>query len=65
MNKTNEYTVKRIENDLFELWFNDECLATLTKQEAWPVMVGQVHPDEVIDQQTDQVETDQGKHKER
>jgi hypothetical protein len=40
MNKTNEYTVKWIENDLFELWFDDERLVTLTKQEVWPVMVG-------------------------
>lgn len=64
MHKTNEYTVKRIDNDLFELWFDDECLATLTKQEAWPVMVGRVHPDEIIDQQTGQPETDQRQDKE-
>jgi hypothetical protein len=65
MNKTNEYTVKRIDDDLFELWFDDERLATMTKEEAWPVMMGQVHPDTVIDQQIEETETDPGKSKDR
>ncbi len=49
-NKTSakEYTVKRIEENKFELWYEDTQLVTLTKDEAWPVMLGQVHPEEVI-----------------
>ncbi len=48
MARANEYTVKRIEEDVFELWLDDKCLATLTKEEAWPVMVGQVHPGDIV-----------------
>ena len=50
VNKTSakEYTVKRIEEDRFELWYEDTQLVTLTKDEAWPVMLGQVHPEEVV-----------------
>jgi hypothetical protein len=49
-NKTSakEYTVKRIEEDVFELWYEDTQLVTLTKDEAWPVMLGQIHPEEVV-----------------
>ena len=48
MTKGNDYTVKRIDEDVFELWYEDDCLTTLTKKEAWPVMTGQVHPSTVV-----------------
>lgn len=53
MTKASAYTVKRIEADVFELWHDDDCLATLTKEQAWPVMIGQVHPSVVVDEQGD------------
>jgi hypothetical protein len=53
MTKANTYSVKRIEKDVFELWHDDECLATLTKEQAWPVMIGRVHPSAVVDKQCD------------
>jgi hypothetical protein len=52
MTKANEYTVKRIGKDEFELWHDDERLAMLTKEEAWPVMMGQVHPDVIAREHT-------------
>lgn len=48
MAEASEYSVQRIDEDLFELWHEDTLLATLTKEEAWPVMIGQVHPDAVV-----------------
>lgn len=51
--RINQFNVKRIEEDIFELWHEDKCLATLTREEAWPVMMGQIHPDTVIRNQTD------------
>jgi hypothetical protein len=52
MTKANEYTVKRINENTFELWYDDQCLATLTRKEAWPVLIGQVHPESIIRDQT-------------
>lgn len=46
--KAKEYTVKRIDDDTFELWHEGIQLATLSKEEAWPVMIGRVHPQEVV-----------------
>jgi hypothetical protein len=52
--KAIDYTVKRIDEDVFELWYDDDCLATLTKEQAWPVMIGQVHPSTVVHERTDE-----------
>jgi hypothetical protein len=49
--RIDEFNVKRIDEDVFELWHEDEHLATLTREEAWPVMMGQVHPDVIIQEQ--------------
>lgn len=46
--KPKEYTVKRIEENLFELWYEERCLATLSKEEAWPVMLGRIHPEAML-----------------
>lgn len=46
--KAKDYTVKRVGEDTFELWHDDTQLATLTKDEAWPVMIGRIHPEEVV-----------------
>lgn len=51
MKKANEYTVKRIDQDTYELWYYDRCLATLTREKAWPVLIGQVHPESIIREQ--------------
>jgi len=48
MSKASEYTVKRIDENHFELWHDEQHLATLTKEEAWPVITGQIHPNTVI-----------------
>lgn len=52
--RIDEFNVKRIDEDVFELWHEDEHLATLTREEAWPVMMGQVHPDVIIQEQMDE-----------
>lgn len=52
--RIDEFNVKRIDEDVFELWHEDEHLATLTREEAWPVMMGQVHPEVVIQEQMDE-----------
>jgi hypothetical protein len=46
--KAKDYTVKRVDKDTFELWHEDVQLATLSKEEAWPVMIGKVHPEEAL-----------------
>jgi hypothetical protein len=55
--KANEYTVKSIGDDMFELWHHDRHLATLTKAEAWPVMLGRVHPEDVVQTAEDEADT--------
>jgi hypothetical protein len=57
--RINDFNVKRIDEDVFELWYQDEHLVTMTKEEAWPVMLGQVHPADVIREQTDETATTQ------
>ena len=52
MSKAKEFTVKRIGEDEYELWHDDKFLLTMTKEEAYPVMLGRVHPDEVVDELT-------------
>lgn len=52
--KAKDYTVKRVDEDTFELWHEDTQLATLTKDEAWPVMIGRVHPEEVVQDNEEQ-----------
>lgn len=47
-NKASEYTVKRIEEDQFELWYEEKRLVTMSKDEAWPVMLGRIHPEEML-----------------
>jgi hypothetical protein len=64
MTKANEYTVKRIDEDTFELWHDDKHLATLTKEEAWPVMIGQVHPNIIVRQQVENTITPRERGKE-
>jgi hypothetical protein len=54
MTKAEEYTVKRIDKDTFELWHRDKRLATLTREEAWPVMIGRVRPDTIVFEQLDE-----------
>jgi len=49
MNTGSEYTVKRIDTETFELWRADELLATMTREEAWPVMMGRVHPSSLLE----------------
>jgi hypothetical protein len=48
MSEAKDFTVKRIGDDEFELWHDDEFLLTMTKEEAYPVMLGRVHPTEVV-----------------
>jgi hypothetical protein len=48
MNNANEYVVQKIDDDEYELWFEDACLATMSKEEAYPVMLGQIHPEEFL-----------------
>ena len=50
MSKASEYTIKRIDENHFELWHDDQHLATMTKKEAWPVMTGQIHPGEIAEE---------------
>lgn len=50
MSAASDYTVKRIDPETFELWRADKLLATLSRDEAWPVMMGQVHPSSVVDE---------------
>ena len=52
--KPKEYTVKRVEENLFELWHDEDHLATLSKEEAWPVMLGRVHPEEMLKQKEEE-----------
>jgi hypothetical protein len=59
MSQSNEYTVKRVEEDSFELWFDEECLATLTRAEAWPVMIGRIHPQTFLEEQANEPAADQ------
>lgn len=56
--RIDEFNIKRIDADVFELWHEDKHLATLTREEAWPVMMGQVHPDVIL---RDHVEETQDK----
>jgi hypothetical protein len=48
MNRADQYTVKRIDRETYELWYEDRRLATLTREEAWPVMVGQISPGAIV-----------------
>jgi hypothetical protein len=50
MPKAKDFTVKRIGEDEFELWHDDQFLLTMTREEAYPVMLGRVHPGEVVDE---------------
>jgi hypothetical protein len=50
MPKAKDFTVKRIGEDEFELWHDDQFLLTMTREEAYPVMLGRVHPREVVDE---------------
>lgn len=50
MSKAKEFTVKRIGEDEYELWHDDKFLLTMTKEEAYPVMLGRIHPEEVVDE---------------
>ena len=59
--RINEFNVKRIDEDTFELWYEDERLAILTREEAWPVMMGQVHPDTFLREQTNETATSPGR----
>ncbi len=59
MTDAKEYTVKRIDKNTFELWHEEQRLATLTKEEAWPVMIGQVHPDAIIRERSRKTAQDQ------
>jgi len=54
MNNANEYVVQKIDDDEYELWFEDTLLATMTKEEAYPVMLGQVHPEEYLAEHHDE-----------
>lgn len=54
MTKANEYTVKRVADDKFELWLADQRLAILTKEEAWPVITGKVHPQTMVPKADDE-----------
>ena len=54
MTRADEYTVKRIDENTYELWYDDRCLATLTREEAWPVLTGQVHPESIIREQNNE-----------
>jgi len=58
MAKASEYVVQRIDEDTFELWLENNLLATLTKEEAWPVILGQIHPDDVSYEHEDEQHTD-------
>ncbi|MFN2134305.1 MAG: hypothetical protein ACK2UK_00010 [Candidatus Promineifilaceae bacterium] len=46
-----EYAVQRVGENAFEIWHENRLLATLSKEEAWPVMIGQVHPESVINEE--------------
>ena len=48
MTETNQYTVQRIDENTWELWFDGNLLQTLTREEAWSVMLGQVQPEDLI-----------------
>lgn len=63
--KAKDYTVKRIAEDKFELWFDETHLTTLTKDEAWPVMLGRVHPEDVVRKTRDDASKDmeRGNHR--
>jgi hypothetical protein len=52
MPEAKDFTVKRIGEDEFELWHDEKFLITMTKEEAYPVMLGRVHPREVVDEST-------------
>jgi hypothetical protein len=52
MSKAKEFTVKRISEDEYELWHDDKFLLTMTKEEAYPVMLGRVHPKDVVKELT-------------
>jgi hypothetical protein len=56
--KAKDYTVKRIDEDKFELWFDETHLTTLTKDEAWPVMLGRVHPEDFLRKTRDDASKD-------
>lgn len=48
MAEVSEYVVQRVDEDTFELWLDGNLLETLTKEEAWPVMLGRIHPEVVV-----------------
>jgi hypothetical protein len=52
MPEAKDFTVKRIGEDEFELWHDDKFLLTMTREEAYPVMLGRVHPREMVDVST-------------
>ncbi len=52
MTEANAYTVKRIDKDTYELWYENEYITALTREQAWPVMIGQVHPSSVVQENT-------------
>jgi hypothetical protein len=58
MPQAKDFTVKRISEDEFELWHEDEFLLTMTKEEAYPVMLGRVHPGEMVDESNPIQESD-------
>jgi hypothetical protein len=59
MTKASEYIVKRVDKETYELWYDDKRLATLTREEAWPVMTGQVSPSVIVRNRTDNAITTQ------
>jgi hypothetical protein len=46
--KAKEYTINRIDDDVFELWHDDTHLATIAKEEAWSMMLGKIHPEDFL-----------------
>lgn len=46
--RIDQFNIKRINADAFQLWHEDKHLATLTREEAWPIMMGRVHPDAIL-----------------
>jgi hypothetical protein len=63
MNSASDYVVKKIAEDEYELWFEDRLLATMTKEEAYPVMLGQIHPEKFLaDQDGDSLLDQESEH---
>ena len=55
--RIDEFNIKRINANTFELWHGDQHLATLTREEAWPIMIGRVHPDTIMRDHKDTMPT--------